>query len=83
MATFNFTIIYYKKAKNLIDGLSRQSDFKDNNELFITKHQLLLNFLSKFQKHLKNTKNNPIKKQNIDSNKIPLFKNVLNLIKTL
>jgi len=29
---------------------------------------------------LKNTKNNPIKEQNINSNKTFLFKNVLNLI---
>ncbi len=37
LIAFNFIIIYYKKAKNLANGLSRQSDFKDNNELFATK----------------------------------------------
>ncbi len=32
---------------------------------------------------MENIKNDPIKKQNIDFNKTPLFKNVLNLIGTL
>ncbi len=79
LTAFNFTIIYYKKAKNPINGLSRQSDFKDNNELSTTKHQLLPNFLSKFQKHLKDTKSDPIEEQNIDFDKTLLFENVLNL----
>ncbi len=61
MAAFDFTIIYYKKAKNLIDSLSRRSDFKDNNELSTTKCQPFLNFLSKFQKYLENAKNDPAK----------------------
>ncbi len=81
LTTFDFIIIYCKKAKNLINGLSQQPNFKDNNELFATKYQPLSNFLSKFQEYLKDTKNNPIKKQSIDSNKTSLFKNVLNLIK--
>ena len=34
LIAFDFTIIYYKEAKNLIDGLSRRPDFKDDNELF-------------------------------------------------
>ena len=48
LIAFDFTIIYYKKAKNLIDNLSQRSNFKDNNELSITRRQPLLNFLSKF-----------------------------------
>jgi len=39
--------------------------------------------LSKFQEYLKNTKNDPIEKQNIDSGKTFLFKNVLNLVRVL
>ena len=62
LTTFDFTIIYYKKAKNFINNLSRRFDFKDNNKLFITKRQLFLNFLSKFQEYLGNIKNNLIKK---------------------
>ena len=80
MAAFNFTIIYYKKAKNPTNGLSRRSDFKDDSELSTTKRQPFPNFLSKFQEHLKDTKNDPIEEQNIDSDETPLFKNVLNLI---
>ena|SRR6266699_790705 len=80
LATFNFTIIYCKKAKNLTDNLSRRPDFKNNNELSTTKHQPLSNFLSKFQEHLEGTKNDPTKEQNIDFNKTPLPRNVLNLI---
>ncbi len=83
LTTFNFTIIYYKKVKNLINGLFRQPDFKDDNKLSTIKRQSLLNFLSKFQKHLKNTKNNPVKKQNIDFDKTSLSKNVLNLVEAL
>ncbi len=83
LTTFDFIIIYREKAKNPINSLFRRSNFKDNNELSTIKHQPLLNFLSKFQKYLKNTKNDPIKKQNIDFNKTFLFENVLNLIKTL
>ena len=83
LIAFDFIIIYCKGIKNLIDGLFQRSNFKDDNELFTTKRQPLLNFLSKFQKHLKNIKNNPIKKQNIDFNKTPLSKNILNLIKAL
>ena len=60
LIAFNFTIIYCKKAKTPINSLSQRSDFKDNNELSITKRQFLLNFLSKFQEHLKDAKNNPI-----------------------
>ncbi len=55
--TFDFTIIYYKEAKNLINGLFRRFNFKDNNKLFIMRCQPFLNFLSKFQKHLKDMKN--------------------------
>ncbi len=83
LITFDFIIIYCKKAKNLTNGLSRRSNFKDNNELFIMRRQSFLNFLSKFQKHLKNTKNDPAEEQNIDSNETPLFKSVLNLVKAL
>ncbi len=83
LIAFNFIIIYYKKAKNLIDSLSRRSDFKDNNELFTMKRQPLLNFLSKFQKHLEDAKNDPIEEQSIDSNEIPLFENILNLVEIL
>ena len=61
LIAFDFTIIYCKEAKNLIDGLFRQSDFKNDNELFTTRRQLLLNFLSKFQKYLKGTKSDPAK----------------------
>ncbi len=83
LIAFNFTIIYYKRAKNLVDGLFRRSNFKDDNELSTTRHQLLLNFLFKFQEYLKGTKNNLTKKQNIDFNETLLFRNVLNLIKAL
>ena len=38
LAAFNFTIIYRERAKNLVDNLSRRSDFKDDNELFTTRH---------------------------------------------
>jgi len=57
---FDFIIIYYEEVKNLINGLSQQSDFKDDNELFAIRYQLFLNFLSKFQEHLENTKNDLI-----------------------
>ncbi len=80
LAAFDFTIIYYKEVKNPIDNLFRRLDFKDNNELFITRCQPLLNFLSKFQEYLKDIKSDPIKKQNIDFDKTFLFENVLNLI---
>jgi len=80
LTTFDFTIIYCKRVKNLINGLSRRSDFKDDNELSITRRQLLSNFLSKFQKHLEDTKNDPVKEQNIDFDETFLFKTVLNLI---
>ena len=83
LATFDFTIIYYKEAKNLINGLSRRSNFKDDNELSTTKCQPFLSFLFKFQKYLEDIKNDSIKKQSIDFNKTLLFKNVLNLIKIL
>src|SRR6266699_2316114 len=79
LTIFDFIIIYCKKAKNLVNGISRQPDFKDDNELSITKHQFLPNFLSKFQKHLEDVKNDPIKEQNIDSNETLLPRNVLNL----
>ena len=62
LTTFNFTVIYCKRIKNLINGLFRQPDFKDDNELSITKRQLFPNFLFKFQEHLKNTKNDPVEK---------------------
>jgi len=80
LITFDFTIIYCKKAKNLIDNLFRQFDFKDDNKLFTTRYQPLLNFLSKFQEYLGDIKNDPIKEQSIDSNKTLLFENVLNLV---
>ncbi len=48
LTIFNFIIIYYKKAKNLVNGLSRRFDFKNDNKLSITKYQPFLNFLSKF-----------------------------------
>ncbi len=79
MTAFDFTIIYYKKVKNLIDSLFQRLDFKDNNELFTIKRQLLPNFLFKFQEYLKDTKNDLIEEQNIDSNKTPLSRNILNL----
>ena len=82
LIAFNFTIIYYKRAKNLVDGLFRRSDFKDNNELSTTRRQFFPNFLSKFQKHLKDTKNDLTEEQSIDSSKTPLFRNVLNLTGT-
>ncbi len=82
MTTFDFTIIYYKRVKNPTDGLSRRPDFKDNNELSTTKYQPLPNFLSKFQEHLKDIKNDPIEEQNIDFDETPLFENVLNLTGT-
>ena len=80
MIAFDFIIIYRKKTKNLIDGLFRRFDFKDDNELFTTRRQLLSNFLSKFQEYLGNTKNNLIEEQSIDSDETLLFKSVLNLI---
>ncbi len=83
MTTFDFTIIYYKRAKNPINGLFQRFDFKDNSELFTMRRQPFSNFLSKFQEHLKNINNNLIKEQNIDFNKTSLFKNILNLVKTL
>ena len=52
LTTFDFTIIYCKKVKNPINNLFQQSNFKDNNELSITKRQPFLNFLSKFQEYL-------------------------------
>ncbi len=61
LVTFDFTIIYYEGVKNPINNLFRRSDFKDDNELFATKRQPLLNFLSKFQEYLKDTKNNLVK----------------------
>ncbi len=61
LIAFNFTIIYCKKAKNLVNGLSRRSNFKDNNKLSIMRYQPLLNFLSKFQEYLEGIKNNLIK----------------------
>ena len=81
LITFNFTNIYYKKIKNLINNLFRRSDFKDDNELSTIRRQLLLNFLFKFQKHLKNIKSNLIEEQNIDFNKTPLLRSVLSLIR--
>ena len=60
LTAFNFTIIYYKRVKNPTDSLSRRFNFKDNSELSITKCQPFLNFLSKFQKHLEDTKNDPV-----------------------
>ncbi len=60
LAAFNFTIIYCEGVKNLIDGLSRRPDFKDDSKLSATRYQLLSNFLSKFQKYLKNVKNDPV-----------------------
>ena len=60
LTAFNFTIIYCKKVKNLINGLFQRSDFKNDSELFITKCQFLLNFLSKFQEYLKDIKNDSI-----------------------
>ena len=83
MVAFNFTIIYCEKVKNLINGLSRRSNFKDNNKLFTTKHQPFLNFLFKFQEHLKDTKNDLVEEQNIDFNEISLLRNVLNLVRAL
>ncbi len=83
LTTFDFIIIYYKKVKNPVDNLSRQFDFKDDNELSIIKYQPFPSFLFKFQEYLKDMKNNPVEKQNINSNKIPLFKNVLNLVEIL
>ncbi len=61
LATFDFTIIYCKEAKNPIDGLSRRSNFKDDSELSTTKRQFISNFLSKFQEHLKDIKSDLVK----------------------
>ncbi len=81
LATFDFTIIYYKGAKNPINNLFRQFNFKDNNELSTTKRQPLPNFLFKFQEHLKNTKNDLAEKQSIDFDETPLLRSVLSLAK--
>ena len=83
LIAFDFIIIYYERVKNLIDGLSQQPDFKDDNELFTIKRQSLPNFLSKFQEYLENMKSDLTKEQSIDFNETPLPKNVLNLIKIL
>ncbi len=83
LIVFDFTIIYCKMVKNLADSLSRRFNFKDNSKLSIMKCQPLLNFLSKFQKHLKNAKNDPIEEQNIDFNETSLLRSVLNLIGVL
>ncbi len=83
LIAFDFTIIYYEEAKNLIDSLFRRFDFKDDNKLFITRRQFLLNFLSKFQEYLKDVKNDLVKEQNIDSNETFLLGNVLNLTRAL
>ncbi len=80
LTAFDFTIIYRKRVKNPIDGLSRRSDFKDDSELSTTRCQPLLNFLSKFQEYLEDAKNDPVKKQSIDFDKTPLLGNVLNLV---
>jgi len=83
LAAFDFTIIYRKGAKNLIDGLSRQPNFKDDNELFTIRRQFFPSFLSKFQKYLRDVKNDPIEEQSIDFGETLLFKNVLNLVGVL
>ncbi len=80
LIAFNFIIIYYKKAKNLINNLFQRPNFKDNSKLSITKYQPLSNFLSKFQEHLENAKNDLVKKQSIDFNEILLLENILNLV---
>ncbi len=82
LTTFNFTIIYCKGVKNLIDSLFQRSDFKDDCELFTTRRQLLSNFLSKFQEYLKGTKNDLTEEQSIDFGETSLFKSVLSLVGT-
>jgi hypothetical protein len=49
LATFDFTIIYYKKSKNPTDTLLQRFDLKDDSELIVKRHQPLPSFLSKFQ----------------------------------
>ncbi len=49
LIAFDFTIIYCKKVKNLVNGLFRRFDFKDDNKLSTMKYQLFLNFLSNFK----------------------------------
>ncbi len=83
LTTFDFTIIYREGAKNPTNGLSRRPDFKDDNELFTTRCQLLPNFLSKFQEHLKGAKSDPVEEQSINSGKTLLLRNVLSLIRIL
>src|SRR6266699_5647963 len=80
LITFNLIIIYYKKAKNLINNLFQRPNFKDNSKLSITKYKPLSNFLSKFQEHLENAKNDLVKKQSIDFNEILLLETILNLV---
>jgi len=83
LIAFDFTIIYYKGVKNLINGLFRRFDFKNDNKLSTTKCQPLPSFLSKFQEHLKDTKNDSIEEQSIDFDKTSLFRSVLSLVGTL
>ncbi len=83
LIAFDFTIIYCKRAKNLIDGLFRRSNFKDDSELSATRHQFFLSFLFKFQEYLGGTKNDPAEEQSIDFGKTLLFGSVLNLIRVL
>ncbi len=60
LTAFDFTIIYCKEAKNPIDSLFRRPDFKDDSELSVMRRQPFLNFLFKFQKHLKIAKSDSI-----------------------
>jgi len=81
LITFDFMIIYCKRVKNLVDGLFRRPDFKDDSELFIIKCQSFSNFLSKFQEYLEGIKSDPVEKQSIDFDETLLFGSVLNLVK--
>jgi len=80
LIAFDFTIIYCKGAKNPTNGLSRRSNFKNDNELSTTRCQPFPNFLSKFQEYLKGAKSDLAKEQSIDSNETPLLGSVLNLV---
>ncbi len=60
LATFDFTIIYCERAKNLVDGLFQRPNFKDDSELSMTKCQFFPSFLSKFQEYLGDAKSDPV-----------------------
>lgn len=45
LATFDFSIIYYKGKKNPVNGLSRQSDHLDCSEVAMMNKEPLDDFL--------------------------------------